>query len=175
MDKFRNYDIGFTGLKVGKHQFEFRIHQEFFDLFETEKEFTNANLVSNVSLEKHSTFLDFIVSISGNVDLICDVSNENFTYPIENEIKLLVKFGEEYDDSNEEIITIPHHYSAFNIAQVIYEAVMLSIPMKKLSPNLSENDEYQSLLEKFSPKIKEEKNDDEEIDPRWSALNKLKK
>lgn len=175
MDKFRNYDISFSGLKNGKHEFEFYIHQEFFNLFEAEKEFTNANLVSNVSLEKHSTFLDFVISVSGELDLVCDISNENFSYPIENQIKLLVKFGEEYDDSNEEIITIPHHYSEFNIAQIIYEAVMLSIPMKKLSPNLSEDNEYQNLLEKFSPKIKEEKDDEEEIDPRWAKLKQLKK
>lgn len=174
MERFRNYDISFSGLKNGKHEFEFHIYQEFFDLFEAEKEFTNANLVSNVALEKHSTFLDFTISVSGKLDLVCDISNEQFAYPIEHQIKLLVKFGEEYDDSNEEIITIPHHYSEFNIAQIIYEAVMLSIPMKKISPNLSENNEYHSLLEKFSPKIKEEIDINDEIDPRWAVLKQLK-
>lgn len=175
MDKYRNYDISFSGLKNGKHNFEFPISQEFFDLFETEKEFTNAQLICNVELEKHSTFLDFIISVSGNVDLVCDISNENFAYPIQNEIKLLVKFGEEYDDTNEEIITIPHHYSEFNIAQIIYEAVVLAIPMKKLSPEISNNEEYQTLLEKFSPKIIEEVENTNDIDPRWATLKQLKK
>lgn len=177
MDKYRNYDISFSGLKNGKHQFEFPISQEFFDLFDTEKEFTNAQLVCNVDLEKHSTFLDFAISVSGSVDLVCDISNKIFAYPTENEIKFLVKFGEEYDDSNEEIITIPHHYSEFNIAQIIYEAVVLSIPMKKLSPEISNDEEYQSLLEKFSPKNIEETEEQEtnEIDPRWAILNQLKK
>lgn len=176
MEKYRNYDIGFSGLKNGKHDFEFPITQEFFDLFDTEKEFTNAQLVCDVKLEKHSTFLDFIISVTGNVDLVCDISNEVFAYPIQNEIKLLVKFGEEYDDSNEEIITIPHHYSEFNIAQIIYEAVVLAIPMKKLSPKVSENEEYQSLLEKFSPKVEEKEIEEtDDIDPRWAVLKQLKK
>ncbi len=175
MDKYRNYDIGFSGLKQGKHEFEFCVDQQFFDLFEAEEEFENAKIVSKVLLEKHSTFLDFVISVSGTVDLTCDISNEKFQYPINNEIKFLVKFGEEYDDSNEEIITIPHHYSEFNIAQFIYEAVVLAIPMKKVSPAALENEEFQDLLDKFSPKINEEKADDEDIDPRWEALNKLRK
>ena len=62
----------------------------------------------------------------------------------------MVKFGEEYDDSNEEVITIPQGDSAFNISQASYEAVILSIPMKKISPNVKEEDF--ELIEKFSPK-----------------------
>ena len=170
MDKFRNYDVAFTGLKNGKHEFKFEVEQSFFDLFETEQEFTNAHINVDVALEKHTTFLDLEVTISGKVDLICDITAEEFSHPINNSIKILVKFGEEYDDSNEEIITIPHGDSAFNIAQIIYEAVMLSIPMKKISPNV--NDEDIELIEKFSPKIEEDK--EHEVDPRWEALKKLK-
>ena len=170
MDKFRNYDVAFSGLKNGKHEFKFEVEQSFFDLFETEQEFTNAHINVDVALEKHTTFLDLEVIISGKVDLICDITAEEFSHPINNSIKILVKFGEKYDDSNEEIITIPQGDSAFNIAQMIYEAVMLSIPMKKISPNVT--DEDIELIEQFSPKIEEDK--EHEVDPRWEALKKLK-
>ena len=88
MDKFRNYDVAFSGLKNGKHELTFNITQEFFDLFETEQEFTDAQIEAKVFLEKHTTFLDFLVKIKGTVNLICDISNEEFTNPIENEIKI---------------------------------------------------------------------------------------
>lgn len=170
MDKIRNYDIAFTGLKNGKHEFDFEITQAFFELFGTEQEFTDPKITVKVLLEKHSTFLDFTIQTSGTVNLVCDISGKNFDYPIENSIKVLVKFGEEYDDSNEEVITIPHQDYTFNVAQLIYEDVMLSIPMKKISPNLSEED--LKILDKFSPKAEEEKEDTS--DPRWDALKKLK-
>ena len=101
---------------------------------------------------------------------MCDISNAAFDYPIEHEIDVLVKFGEEYDDSDPEVITIPGTDHAFNVAQLIYEDVMLSVPMKKVSPDLSP--EYLEVLERFSPKepVKEEP----VIDPRWEALKKLK-
>ena len=173
MDKLRNYEVGFSGLKEGKHNFQFEIGTSFFELFDTEQEFSNPIIKADILLDKHSTFLEFWIKIFGTVDLVCDISNETFRNPIENDTKFLVKFGEEYDDSNEEVITIPQHEHAFNVAQIIYELVTLSIPMKKLSPNLSQKD--LEILEKFSPQEIEEKEEKkEEIDPRWEALRQFK-
>jgi len=170
MDKLRNYDVSFSGLKTGKHQFKFEIDKTFFQLFDTEQEFTNPKITVDVFLEKHTTFLEFEIETYGTVELVCDITNEDFEHPIENDIKVLVKFGEEYDDSEEDVITIPTSDHAFNVAQLIYENVALSIPMKKVSPNVS--DEDLEILDKFSPKEVEEK--EPESDPRWEALKKLK-
>ncbi|AYZ13980.1 DUF177 domain-containing protein [Chryseobacterium arthrosphaerae] len=173
MDKLRNYDVSFSGLKNGKHEFKFEIDKTFFQLFDTEQEFTNPRIEVNVLLDKHTTFLEFEIKIKGWVELVCDITNEDFDYPIENEIKILVNFGEEYDDSNEDVITIPTSDHAFNIAHLIYENVMLSIPMKKISPNVS--DEDLKILEQFSPKdIEETEEKEHESDPRWDALRKLR-
>ncbi|WP_312078016.1 DUF177 domain-containing protein [Chryseobacterium sp.] len=170
MDKLRNYDVSFSGLKTGKHEFSFEIDKEFFQLFDTEQEFTNPKIISSVLLDKHSTFLEFEIKVDGTVELVCDITNENFDHPIENQINVLVKFGEEYDDSEEDVITIPTNDHAFNVAHLIYENVALSIPMKKISPNVS--DEDLEILEKFSPKEVEE--EEHESDPRWDALKNLK-
>lgn len=169
MDKLRNYDVSFSGLKTGKHEFRFETDKEFFQLFDTEQEFTNPKIAVDVLLDRHSTFLEFEIKVSGTVELVCDITNENFDYPIENQIKVLVKFGEEYDDSEEDVITIPTGDHAFNVAQLIYENVALSIPMKKVSPNVS--DEDLAILDKFSPKEDEE---EQNSDPRWDALKNLK-
>ena len=169
MDKLRNYDVSFSGLKTGKHEFRFETDKEFFQLFDTEQEFTNPKIAVDVLLDRHSTFLEFEIKVSGTVELVCDITNENFDYPIENQIKVLVKFGEEYDDSKEDVITIPTGDHAFNVAQLIYENVALSIPMKKVSPNVS--DEDLAILDKFSPKEDEE---EQNSDPRWDALKNLK-
>ncbi|MGC4129168.1 MAG: DUF177 domain-containing protein [Bergeyella sp.] len=172
MDKLRNYDISFSGLKNGKHEFRFEIDKAFFQLFDTEQEFSNPKITAEVLLDKHSTFLEFWIKIYGNVELICDITNASFRHPIENEVKVLVKFGEEYDDSNEEVITIPMHDHSFNTAQLIYENVILSVPMKKISPDVT--DEDLEILNRFSPKASEETEEEHESDPRWEALKKLK-
>lgn len=170
MDKLRNYDIVFSGQRNGKHEFQFEIDKAFFQLFDTEQEFTEPRIVADVLMDKHTTFLEVTIKTSGTVNLVCDITNENFTHPIENELNVLVKFGAEYDDSEEDVITIPMTDHAFNVAQLIYEVAMLAIPMKKISPNVSEED--LEILEKFSPK--DETEEEPESDPRWEALKKLK-
>ena len=170
MDKFRNYDIVFSGLKNGKHEFRFEIDKKFFQLFDTEQEFTEPKIVAEILMDKHTTFLYFMIKTSGTVNLVCDITNKNFDYRIEHEIDVLVNFGEEFDDSNIDVITIPRTDYAFNASQLIYEDVMLAIPMKKVSPDIS--DEDLEILEKFSPK--DEIEEEPESDPRWEALKKLK-
>ncbi|SIS51074.1 Uncharacterized metal-binding protein YceD, DUF177 family [Kaistella chaponensis] len=170
MDRLRNYDVVFSGLKNGKHQFQFEIDKKFFQLFDTEQEFTEPQIVADVLMEKHTTFLEFWIKTEGTVNLICDLTNDHFDHPLENEMKVLVKFGEEYDDSEIYVITIPSKDHAFNIAQLIYENVMLSIPMKKVSPHISKED--LEILEKFSPKV--EMVEEPKSDPRWEALKQLK-
>lgn len=174
MDRLRNYDVEFSGLKTGKHSFRFEISEAFFELFDTEREFTNPRLTADVLLDKHSTFLEFTVRTYGVIELMCDITADPFDYDIDSSIKVLVKFGEEYDDSNEEVITIPAGNHAFNVAQLIYEEVMLSVPMKKISPQATEEDF--KLVERYSvSEVPEEENYDETtIDPRWAALKNLK-
>ncbi len=170
MDRRKNYEVVFSGLKNGKHNFQFEIDKTFFALFDTEQEFSEPELVADVLMEKHATFLEFWITTAGSVRLVCDISNEYFRYPLQNEIRVLVKFGEEYDDSDIDVITIPAQDHAFNIVQLIYEDVVLAIPMKKVSPDLSEED--LEILNRFSPV--EEEEEKPVIDPRWEALQKLK-
>lgn len=170
MDKLKNYKIKFAGLKNGKHDFVFEIKQTFFQLFgDAEQEFDHADLQAEVQLIKHENFLEVSLSISGSVQLICDISGESFNHPLSTGIKVQVNFGDHYDDQDDEIITLPQHETEFSIAQLVYEAVNLAIPMKKVAPNIS--NETLELLEKYSPEHQKENNS---IDPRWEALNKLK-
>jgi len=179
MDKIAKYNVAFTGLKNGKHDFVFDIGQEFFDLFESENEFTGANIVASVSLGKHSSFMKFEIKIEGSVILVCDISGSEYFQHISGGTNVIVKFGERYDDTDGEMITISRNQSEFNVAKLIFEVVVLSIPMKRLSPDLT--DENFKILNDFTPKIDEgylddfHKNSNDDLDPRWSMLRKLKK
>lgn len=174
MDRLRNYEISFSGLKNGKHIFRFDLDKAFFKLFETEQEFDNPKINATVVLEKHTTFLELTIDVNGEVELVCDITSDIFDEKIENQMQFLVKFGEKYDDSDENVITIPMNDHQFNVAQQLYESVVLAIPMKKISPKVT--DEDLEILEKYSPKETQEEEEEEETqsDPRWDALKKLK-
>lgn len=162
--------IPFLGLKLGKHQFEFQISKAFFDHFSYD-EFESSNIKVKLILEKQSNMLELNFKHTGTVNVPCDVTNENFDLPIKGKLKLIVRFGESYNDENEELLILPFGEHQIDVSQYIYEMIVLSIPLKRVSPqaesiDLQEN--WNTIEVKDEEEVKEE-----EIDPRWAALKKL--
>lgn len=174
MEKFRNYDVSFTGLSLGNHDYDFHLTQAFFDLFEFEQEFLNPDLSLQLNLDKKSNFLELKFTLKGNVELICDITNEPFSQKLKNQGNLLVKFGEQFDDSDDEILVLPHGEHAVNIAQFAYELTLLAIPQKRIHPNVAKGKSHSKMLEFLDKYSIHTQTNEEEIDPRWEKLNKLK-
>ena len=174
MKELKAYTIPFVGLKVGKHHFDYHIDNTFFLEFDYD-EFNDADLDVNLILEKKTTLLELNFQAKGTVNVNCDVTNEPFNQPVEDAFKLVVKFGEHFNDDNEEILILPHGEYQINIAQYIYELIVLALPAKKVHPGIEDGtlkSEILNKLEELSPK--EQKTDDkEETDPRWDILKKL--
>lgn len=174
MKPLKEFIIQFVGLKVGKHHFEHKIEQTFFDYFEY-TEFNNVNIDVNVELEKKSTLLELRFKASGYVNINCDLTNEPYDQTIENEFELVVKFGDEFNDEHIDILIIPHGTYEISIAQYIYELIVLAVPIKRVHPGVEDGtlgSEILKKLEELSPKVEEEK-EEEDIDPRWNTLKKL--
>jgi uncharacterized metal-binding protein YceD (DUF177 family) len=118
--------------------------------------------------------LDF--KIRGSVNINCDLTNEPFDQPVENELSLVVKFGEEFDEVNEELLILPHGEHQVEVQQYLYEAIVLAVPAKRVHPKVKDgsmDSEILKKLEELSPKTVGEKQDDGETDPRWNKLKEL--
>jgi uncharacterized metal-binding protein YceD (DUF177 family) len=175
MKALKEYTIKFVGLKLGLHNFEYQIDNKFFEYFEY-SEFNDANVTVDVTLNKKTTLLEFHFEASGSVNVNCDLTNEPFDQSISNAFDLVVKFGDEYNDENEEILIVPHGEYEINIAQYLYELMVLAVPSKRIHPGVEDGTLDSDILEKLeelSPKGDIEKDDNEEIDPRWNTLKKL--
>ncbi len=163
------YNIEFKGLKEGLHEFEFEVKDAFFEHFE--QGLVNKGSVQvTVTLEKRSFFMKLFFDVKGWVELVCDRCLENYQQKLKNSYELFVKFGDKESDDDEIIWILPEEHK-INLAQLIYEYIILSIPLKQVHPDNKNgesgcNKEMLDKLEKF--KLREEKN--KTIDPRWSAL-----
>lgn len=174
MNNLKEYLIPFAGLKVGKHQFDYQLDNAFFEHFDYD-EFNDASIKVVVVLEKKSTMLELDFKHKGTVNVPCDVSGEEFDMPIKGKLKLLIKFGEEFNDENEELLILPHGEFEVNVAQYIYESIVVSLPLRRIHPgikdgSLSEVIEKLNSLAPGENKLEEHKGD---IDPRWEDLKKL--
>ncbi|MGJ8591529.1 MAG: YceD family protein [Aquaticitalea sp.] len=175
MKPFKDYTIQFVGLKVGKHHFDYQIDNKFFEYFEYE-EYNDVNIDVDLLFEKKTTFLELNFKAKGVVNVNCDTTNEPYDQKIKGEFDLVVKFGEEYNDENEDILIIPHGEYEINVAQYIYELIILSMPTKRVHPGIADGTLQSDILKKLeelSPKGLEEKEKTEDIDPRWNTLKKL--
>lgn len=180
MKNLKEFDISFIGLKEGLHQFEYVINKPFFDFFNF-NEFNNSNVIVNLSFLKKTTLFELEFSFKGWVEVNCDLTNELFKQPISGNLNLVVKFGSEYNDENEELLIIPHSEFKINVAQYIYEAIVLAVPIKRIHPGVLDGSLKSEVLEKLKEfevieMVEEEsteKDDGENIDPRWNKLKDI--
>ena len=169
MKDLKEFNIPFVGLKEGKHLFQYKIDNTFFELYNY-NEFEKSSI--NVALEfvKKSTLFELNFTASGTVNVPCDVTNEYFDLEITATQPLVVKFGQEYNNDNEEILILPHEVYQFSVAQFIYEMIVLGIPNKRVHPKVLDGTMETEVLEQLE--IKEEKTV-ETTDPRWDKLKNL--
>ena len=167
------YIIQFGGLPVGVHEFEFDVTDKFFKSIEN-SEIQKADLQVNATLTKQNHLLQLEFVISGTVGIECDRCLKDFDYPIEAEEKLVVKFGNP-EESNDEILVIKDGEGEFDVAQYIYEYIILAVPVRKVPCELDEEEFKcdEAALEKLKSISADPEN--EPINPLWEQLSKLKK
>ncbi|UFH47433.1 DUF177 domain-containing protein [Flavobacterium galactosidilyticum] len=175
MKNTKEYLIPFVGLKLGKHHFEYQISNAFFEIFDY-NEYQNSDIKVNVVLEKKSTLLELSFKHKGVVNVPCDLTSEDFDLSIKGKMKLIVRFGEEFNNDNEELLILPHGEFEIDLAQYIYEMIVLSVPLRRVHPGIKDGSLKTEALTKLNElKVKEVKkeNKEEDIDPRWDKLKQL--
>lgn len=176
MRKFKAYAIPFVGLKEGQHRFDYEVDNAFLDLFDFQ-EFNNSAIKVNLEFTKKANMLELEFSFSGHVNVNCDVTLEPYNQPIDNHLSLVVKFGEDYNDDNEELLILPHGEHEIEVQQYIYEGVILGLPAKRIHPGVEDGSIKSDILEKLEelkPKsVSKEEKKEEDTDPRWDKLKEL--
>ena len=172
MEQFSEFLIPFIGLKDGLHRFDFNIDNKFFEGFDF-LDFQNAHTQVSLIFEKKPTLLELNFSAKGQVTVPCDITTEPFKLPIDTAFKLVVKFGSVENDYDDEILILPHGSHEIQIAQYIYEMIVLSVPQKKVHPGIAEGTLKSEILEKLKDLQPQEKSISDETDPRWDKLKDL--
>ena len=191
MGKFTEFKLPLKGLGVGTHEFEYHLDKQFFVNMES-ADIHGADLDVHLTVVYNGSFytLDFV--IKGEVTLICDRCLDDLHFPIDATYHIVVKYGETYNDDNDEVLEIPESDNYLNVAYMIYDTVVLAIPIKHVHPMGKCNRQMSSLLKKHRARTgdedeelenelideidnidQEEEGDAAPTDPRWSALSKL--
>jgi uncharacterized metal-binding protein YceD (DUF177 family) len=165
------FGINIIGLGFRAHAFEYRLNDSFFEEFGKEL-VAGGEFEVKVVLDKHETFIDADFSITGFARLVCDRSLEQFDQPLNIQKRIMFKYGQEAAELSDEIVVIPRDLATLELGQLIYEFIAIEIPMKKLHPRFRDEEKNDDSPGKIV--YQSDKGDDNEPDPRWEKLKKLK-
>jgi len=167
-----DFVLSFFGLKEGNHKFEYKIDKQFFESFKFD-EFIDADFTVVLDFNKKSTLLELHFENQGTGTVACDLTNEPFGLPLEGALDLVVNFGEEFNNDNEEVLILPHGEHQLDLSQYIYEMIVLAVPLKKTHPGIADGSLKSDILNKLEELSPDKHKEIDEIDPRWEDLKKL--
>ena len=180
MKELNKYNIDIFGLEDKQYAYDQESGDAFFE--EMHQDFINhGNFRVETTLDKSTTMIQLQFKIEGAVELTCDRSLETFSEPVKTEGRMFLKFGDRDEELTEEIEIIHRNTTRINIARYIFDLIVLSLPMKRIHPDLrkeeGDDEEFEALVyssESKSTEKPEIESPTETIDPRWEALKKLK-
>jgi uncharacterized metal-binding protein YceD (DUF177 family) len=170
MEDLKQFNIQYTGLKDESHLFKYQIDNTFFEAYNFD-DFFETNINVTLQLEKKSTLFNLSFTAKGTVNIACDVSGEPFDQEINATLALIVKFGETFNDENEEVLILPYSEFQLNVAQYIYEMIVLAIPSKRIHPKVIDGSMESDALSRL--KTLRVQKTTEDVDPRWDKLKSL--
>lgn len=181
MKELSKYNIDIYGLEDKQYDYDMESSDAFFQELDQDL-IEHGHFKTHVVLNKSATMIQLNFHTQGVVTLICDRSLEPFEEPIDSNERIILKFGDHNEELTEEIEIINRNTTRINVARYLFDFIALSLPVKKIHPDLrsedeetEDDDETEGVLVYSSESIEEAENEEEEkIDPRWEALKKLK-
>lgn len=179
MKRHNIFNIPFKNAKLGLHEYHFDVDTHFF------REYENSTVEKGkfdieVVLDKKENMLDLEFNISGSIESPCDRCLAEIQIPIDSVHRIVVKFDDFGKEDTDEVVYISSEETNFNVANLIYEFVSLSIPFSKTIDCEANNSEfcdekvldYYQELEEQSEEIEEEQK--KEQGKIWDALKDIK-
>lgn len=173
--------IQFSGLKSGSYDYSYALDGTFFSEFEND-EILDGSVNFEVKLEKKERVMMFHFAFRGAIETKCDRCLGDLVVPVEGNELLCVKLEDEVGDSdnnNEDVAILSSSEHSIDLAQWMYEYVVVAMPFQKLHAEGECDPEVVKYIREEDEEGDDERKEDAEgegtVDPRWEALLKLKK
>ena len=173
MKSLKKYSIPFTGLKLGKHLFEYDIQDDFFDEFEYSL-VKKATLHCEVELDKQETMLILNFKIDGTIETTCDRCLKVLPIQVDITEQQIAKFSDEPVDEDEEIIALGKNDHEIDISALIYEYINVAVPFISVCGEGNTSTCDKEMLDKLNS-LSANGEQNEQTDPRWDALKNMNK
>ena len=177
--------LSIASLPFGSQQFDYHVDGKFFNEIEvSEVRSGSVDVAISVTHTQEGIYdLDFVCN--GVITIPCDRCLDDMELPVDATYHLTVKMGDTLDDSLDNVLVIPSSWRTLDLAPIVRDTVLLTIPMMHVHAPGECNEEMLGRLEEHAasgynsdedfetPPSDNMENAEGDIDPRWEALKQL--
>ena len=172
MCSLEQFKIDLKNQKDEVRTLDFDLDNLFFSALD-DSEVKQGSLHVSVSIRKMTGFYELLFHTEGTVTVTCDRCLDDMSQPIETDNRLVVKLGAA-NSEEDDVIIVSENEGILDTSWLIYEFIVLAIPIKHVHAPGKCNPAMSQVLEELSADRSSDEVSDQPIDPRWSALEKLK-
>ncbi|MCH5215001.1 MAG: DUF177 domain-containing protein [Muribaculaceae bacterium] len=160
MGKFTAYKVQLASLPEGHHEQDFVCDTAFFKNMEN-GDVVNCNVDVHLDLEHHRGLYDLKFTFKGLVQVPCDRCLDPIDIDVDTTYNIKVEYGDDYDDASDDLLIIPAENPYLNVAYMLYDTILLSIPLRHVHPLGKCNRAMAAALNKH--KVRGGEDDDTEL------------
>lgn len=172
MYNIESFKIDLKALPQGKTFLEYKLDDEYFKAIDA-PDVQRGELLCSLSVNRTDDFFELEFHTEGVVHIPCDICLDDVDQTIDSDDRLVVKFGEDYSE-DDDLVTVAEDEGILDVAWLIYELTALAIPVRHVHAPGKCNPAMIRVLEEHSA-VRSGEGDEKATDPRWAALEQLKK
>lgn len=133
MGKFSQYKVQLASLKDGKYEQDFECDTEFFKNMEN-PDVLSSDVHVHLDLVKKNDAYDCTFACKGMLQIPCDRCLDPLDHEVDATYHITVKYGDDYNDETDDLLIIPYSDNYLNVAYMLYDTIVLTIPLRHVHP-----------------------------------------
>ncbi len=160
LGNLKEFDVDLASMEDGHYEKDFRIGRLFFEEMENDSVLgADVDVMLDIDKRHGSYLLQF--HCEGTMQVPCDRCLDPVDHQVDTDYDVTVRYGEEYDDSKDNLLIIPYNETVLNVASLIYDTLLLTIPLRCVHPEGACNSEMSETLRQHQAPGEEDEADGE--------------
>lgn len=148
MCELNQFVVSLPALGEGRHELELKADSSLF-AGRGSVEVTDADLSVYVDIEVRHGAYSVGMTCTGWIEIPCDRCLEPMRIEVDEDYDVVVKYGDDYDESDESI-TLPYDQTTLDLAPMVADTVLLAIPLRHVHPDGECNPRMEEIMKLHS-------------------------
>ncbi len=145
MELMKSYTIAYKGMTEGEHNLSYEVDDTLFAAIEG-YDIESIDCKVDITMKRSTQMLSLDVTITGSVVVECDRCLDDCSLPVAYQGELLVKFSNEVQEYDGEVMWLSPAEDTLDLSQYIYESIILSLPYQRVH---AEGECNEDMLQRF--------------------------